>query len=262
MKESYLRSELFYPELPEESGLKAPAESADKSPGLHARRQWIVDKKKVFFSCRIGLSAFHSDRFLPPMVDIRLKFVQSNNRMGLIQDQANKNFRIKLLDLKLQIRKVKPAKAVFDRFQCQLALKPCYLPYKFSRARHFIMPSGITSQNLVNVSTGILPQLMVFVMLKDENFSSNGKANPFHFEHFNLSKFQVTVGGQPVFSHPMQPNFDTGDYIEMYRALMDNIGISHSNNSIGLTLEHFLNGTFIMAVDLTSDKCAGFHTHE
>ena len=98
-------------------------------------------------------------------------------------------------------------------------------------------------------------------MIHNQAMSHEPDQNPFNFQHFNLSSYNLKRNGQCVFPRPFQINPEIGDAVELYRHLYDSIGISHSNQSIGMTFSDFLNGRFVLAADLTPDQCNSFHAH-
>ena len=258
VKRTYLSAEGYYPENYQEIKLAKPVENATS---LIKRRKIIIEKKKVYFSSRLAVDLFHTDRFLPPNVDIKIKLVRSPEKFGLLHEVANKSFKIVLKDLKLQMRKVLPTLEERERFKARLLREPCYLPFKASRTRHYVIPTGVSSINIANISNGILPKSVYFVMIHNKALSHEATYNPFNFQHFNLSSFNLKKNGQCVFPRPFQINPEDGDVVELYRHLHDSIGISHSNQSIGLSFDDFLNGRFVLAADLTPDQCNSFHAH-
>lgn len=237
--------------------------AANTTPGLKKRRTWIVGPDKTLcFSSRLALDVFQTDRYLPPNVDIKLKFVRPGMRFGLLQDDTLK-FKLVLKDLKLVMRKVLPTLEVRERFKKQLALKPCFLPYKAVKLTHYIVPQGLSSFHQQNVTTGVLPKMIIFFFVRNEAMNmTDGKVNPFNFGHQNVSAFNVKRNGQSVFSKPLTADFANDNAIELYRHLFDNIGILHGNASIDLSYEHFKTTKFLMAVDFTPDRCGLYHTHK
>ena len=259
VKDSYLQSEGYYSESADEIE-KIYAESNNEK-SLTKRKTLITDLKKVYFSTRLAVDLFHTDRFLPPNVDIKIKLVRSPEKFGLLQKGTDSKFKIELKDLKLQMRKILPTLQERDKFKSRLLREPCYLPYKASRMRHYVIPTGVSSMNIANISNGILPKSVFFVMIHNQAMSHDPTKNPFRFEHFNLSNYNLKKNGQCVFPRPFQINPATGDVVELYRHLYDSIGISHSNQSIGLTFDQFLKGRFFLAADLTPDQCNSYHAH-
>lgn len=258
VKDTYLSSEGYYSEVYKEIELVSPTTGANS---MKKRREIMIKKKKVFFSTRLAVDLFHTDKFLPPNVDMKIKLVRSPEKFGLLQEEDGKSFKIVLKDLKLQMRKVLPTLEERERFKARLLREPCYLPFKASRMRHYVIPTGVSSINIANISNGILPKSVYFVMIHNQAMSHEPDQNPFNFQHFNLSSYNLKRNGQCVFPRPFQINPEIGDAVELYRHLYDSIGISHSNQSIGMTFSDFLNGRFVLAADLTPDQCNSFHAH-
>ena len=67
--------------------------------------------------------------------------------------------------------------------------------------------------------------------------------------------------GQCVFPKPFQPDFDTDNYMDLFRHMYDSTGFGISNTSCSITKEAFKNGRCFLTVDLTPDRCNGFHLH-
>ena len=85
--------------------------------------------------------------------------------------------------------------------------------------------------------------------------------NPFNFQHFNLNRFNLFKNRQCVFPKPFQPDFDTDNFIDLYRHLYDSIGFGISDHSCGITKEVFKAGRCFLTTDLTPDRCNGYHIH-
>ena len=162
-----------------------------------------------------------------------------------------------LNDVKLHMSKV----LLRESFKNKLLKEPCYLPFSATRLRHYVIPQGVSSFNIANIANGTLPKQVFFAMVHNQAMSHAPKKNPFNFQHFNLSTFNLKKNGQLVFPRPLQPSIEEGDAIDLYQHLSDSVGISHGNQSIGLTYEEYLNGRFFLAADLTPDQCNSSHVH-
>ncbi len=75
-------------------------------------RQRIMNGKKVYFSSTLPADIFHTDKYLPPNVEISIVFRRCNPCFGAIQNNPHKVFRIRLKKLKLHMRKVLQCKRV------------------------------------------------------------------------------------------------------------------------------------------------------
>ena len=159
------------------------------------------------------------------------------------------------------MKKVLPTLQIRDNYKARLLKFPCYLPYKASKLRHFTIPKGVASHTVSNLASGILPKSVIFAMISNDAMNLDPTANPFNFEHFNLTSFNVKKNGQNVFPKPIQTDFDKGDYINLFRHMYDSLGVKHGNHSFGLSLDHFKNGKTFLVVDLNPDQCNLYHTH-
>ena len=262
VKTSYLSAEGFYNETRSEISLEEFPPKFNLDVTLFTRKKLMMDGKKVFFNTRMAVDLFDTDRFLPPNVDIKIKLVRSPEKFGLLQDPAAaKPFKIVLKDVKLHMRKVLPTLMVRESFKNKLLKEPCYLPFSATRLRHYVIPQGVSSFNIANIANGTLPKQVFFVMIHNQAMSHAPNKNPFNFQHFNLSSYNLKKNGQCVFPKPFQPNIGEGDAVDLYRHLYDSIGISHGNQSIGLSYNAFVNGRFFLAADLTPDQCNSYHIH-
>ena len=62
-------------------------------------------------------------------------------------------------------------------------------------------------------------------MVSEEAFSGKKELNPYHFQHFNVTDFVFKIGGENSPFTPYKPNFENGNYMREYTALMNCIGI-------------------------------------
>lgn len=133
-KKTLLETELYYPETDYEAN-KYKSEGQDKTPTLQARKELIAGSKLVFFSTRLSLDLANSDKYWPPQMSFKWRFIRSRPSMGLLYDPAgNKEYKIVLESLKLQVRKIMTAPSVraayFNNIKSNI---PAYLPFKVSK---------------------------------------------------------------------------------------------------------------------------------
>ena len=159
------------------------------------------------------------------------------------------------------MRKVLPTLQERDNFRARLMKSPCYLPYKASQLRQHTLAQGATSYNIANVATGILPKTVIFAMIDHRAMPHESKYNPFNFQHFGLTSYNLKKNGQNVFPKALESNFEDGNYINLYRHVFDNLGSKHGNYSCGLTVEDFKQGRTFLVADLNPDQCNSYHIH-
>ena len=275
VKDSILQAEGYYKEKATEADDTCDANPVEaRQPGSYARRQLITGGKKVHFNSRLCVDLFHTDRFLPPNIDIKIKLIRNRETFGLLYNNQRivpgaaaqevfetVTYKIVLQDLKLHMRKVLPTLRERDNYKARLMKSPCYLPYKATTLRHFTLAQGATTYNIANVVTGILPKTIIFAMINNTALPHDRKSNPFNFQHFNLTRFNLKKNGQNVFPKPFETDFATGDVLDLYCHLYDSVGTKHGNDSCGLTIEEFKKGKTFLVADLNPDQCNSYHIH-
>ena len=129
---------------------------------------------------------FHTDKYLPPNVEISLILRRFNTAFGVIQHVPGKTFHIRLKELKLGMRKVLPSVRVQNRLNPELLKgKPFLLPFKDTRMKYYLIPSVSTSfiANHINNSE-MLPQQIIFCMVDSDLFSKQPSPyQTFFFKH-------------------------------------------------------------------------------
>ncbi len=116
--------------------------------------------------------------------------------------------------------------------------------------------TGVTTDTLENVITGNLPQRVIIGMVEQTAFNGSTSKNPFNFQHFNLSELNVTIDGNNVPYQPFKFDFDSNTAPQYLRGYQTLIGLDDnaivSNN---ITLEQFLKGFTVIALNLSQDGC-------
>ena len=153
---------------------------------IEENRPRILNGKNVYFSSTLLADIFHTDKYLPPNVEISIVLRRFNTAFGVIQPlSVDKMFRIRLKELKLRMRKVLSSVRVRNRLNAELTKgRPFFLPFKDTQMKHYLIPSGSTSftANHINNSE-MLPQQIIFCMVVSSLFSQQ-PTNYFSF-HFN-----------------------------------------------------------------------------
>ena len=96
-----------------------------------------------------------------------------------------------------------------------------------------------------------------------DNDALNGAfgKNPFHAKNNAINFLAVYVDGRQVPAKPLQPNFETGQYVRSYVNLFSATGKQGQDEGNELTRDDFGNGYTFFGFDLTPDACDGgcFH---
>ena len=96
-----------------------------------------------------------------------------------------------------------------------------------------------------------------------DNDALNGAfgKNPFHAKNNAINFLAVYVDGRQVPAKPLQPNFETGQYVRSYVNLFSATGKQGQDEGNELTRDDFGNGYTFFGFDLTPDACDGSCFH-
>ena len=106
-------------------------------------------RQKGIFCSRCGADIMYTDKCIPPSVDIKIKLIRNNPTFGIIHGEDDKSFKIVLKDLKLKMREVLLIKQQRNHFRMKMSQQPCYIPFKLSQLKVFVIPAGVTSYMLL-----------------------------------------------------------------------------------------------------------------
>ena len=231
------------------------------NPILKERNKLIKNGGVIDFCMPLHVDVFQASKLIPPNVDLKFCLTRNNTKFGIIT-AAPSNWNVKLLSCKLQLRKIL-AKEKFRRdFEASIIKSPATFSYPVTKIITRLLPSGATSTVLQSICQGRRPRGIIIGLLRTEALSGFSQHNPFFFYHFNCDFFQLRIDGVPCPSVPFMPDFTNKKVTREYRSVIDNCGIGQDNISTGYRKKDFLNGKTLFCVDLTPDKCNGFHLHE
>lgn len=255
-KEGHLRCSLYCKETPGQEETLGAANTA-----YTTKNSWITADGKINFSTLVHLDFFDSARFLIPGSHMKLKFTKNEDKMILIAQ--NNTYKVLIKELYLTTRKMQANSQIVNAHLRTLQGGDfAKYPLAQSKIKTYTVNTGISSTTLSGIFLGKLPRSCIVAFVKASGFNGTITSNPYLFKHFDLSYLALTVNGVPTPAKPFQPNFATGNCIREYRHFLDNVGVSHENTGIDISLEDYKNNTAVFAFDLGSpDLCNNYHNH-
>ena len=195
---------------------------------------------------------------------MRLKLVRNDDNFVVIAKKPNGTYKIKLLQLHFEFRKIKVDDSILSRTLDKLKKgEPYILPFLQSKQIVHTVPSNIQSFLLSDLCTGILPRQMLVSFVRHDAFNGDLKKNGYIFENLNISSlvFKVNQENNPPMEY--KPNFKATplDCVREYQHLLNAIGIKKFNSGNGITIEDFAKTTCFFVVDLTPEQCNNAHLH-
>jgi hypothetical protein len=254
-KNTHLQAALYYPDTP-----GSEETYTTDCPSFKKRRDWIVAHgNKLYFSTPIFVDFFQSKRFLIPGPTIKLKFLKNEDKFCLLS--ATDAWKIKINNLKISTRKLKIHNEIVQKHREILLKQPALYPIKQSKIKTYVIASGQSAKTLSGVFRGKLPTKAVFGFVNSDAFNGSFSKNPWLFHHYDVNYVGFLINGTPYPAHVLQPDFDTGKCVREYRHFLDNVGISHENESNCIDLDTYMKNSALFAYDLSGDLCNGYHKH-
>lgn len=227
-----------------------------KDSKVFKKRHAKAVKGKCYFSVVLHSDIFHSVKYLMPGCEMKLKLIRNTDDFVILG--ATKIAKTKISELCLQVRRVTVDDVLLDKLESTLTSKPAIYPLTPGRIKTATIYKEIKVDRVSNLYRGILPKSIIFCFVKSKAFDGDVASNPFVFEHFDLNGFQVYVNGEPHFAQPLQPDFDSDKYFREYRWFLDNIGLGHGSNSVGIDMETFKTNKFFIPIDFSPNLSNGF----
>jgi transposase-like protein len=211
------------------------------------------------FSSLLHIDFFHSQKYLIPGTDLKLKFIRHEDSFSLLG--ATLQAKIKLHSLRLNMRKLTLDPQIVQAHKAALVKQPVIYNITQSQIKTHLLTKGIKNERITNIFRGKLPRSLMVFFVESEAFDGSINKNPFLFKHFDLNYFQLYINGEPFMTKVFQPDFSKNKFIREYRWALDNIGIQHGDSTNGITPEDYKSNSFVMAFDMSPDMCNGFHPH-
>ena len=206
------------------------------------------------FCIPLNVDLFQSPVFLPPGINLKIKILKNKDEFFMISNGQQAKF--KITDLNLRFRLVETAKSYSDEVsKINLGTAEAYIPYYMTKIRSNLITSGIQSYIWPSAVRGKLPKQLILGFIDHAAYSGGYKTNPFSFENFDINGLCLRING---ISHPSQPykvDFSTGKYSVLYDDFQKNVGVSHQNESIGVSLKTYITHKLLWVFDLTPDNC-------
>ena len=254
MKKTTLRSrEMYYKDA---EGTLAE-QFANAESGV-AKRKLEITGKTVRFDMPLHIDFLHTNRYLIPGVEMKIKLQVNDTNFCLITEAAGPKIKFKALEL--TARKIIVDPAVSASIENALNSKQACYPVAHSKIKTHLLNSGTQSHNLSQVFRGKLPRSFIIGMVSSKAFDGAHNANGFKFEHFDLKQLQVFVDGEPIHPKAMEPEWEDNKMIKQYSWFLDNIGL-HNKDTVGITLEDFKSHSCFFPYDLSPDLCNAYYSH-
>jgi hypothetical protein len=258
-KTSQLTSALYYKDVANAFEDANPHDDAGTNIGFKKRTALTEDGRVVDMLGSIHSDLFFQERFLPNDINIKMRLVRNKDAFCLMSSTQGAAYKVRILDCKLYVRKVKLSPSVFLAHAKALELGNLKFPIKRAICKTFTIPRGNLDATQESLFTGQIPTRLVIGCVDNDAFNGSYTKNPFNFKHMNLSQIKVFLDGQQQTVKPLEVNFANGQYINAYASLFMGTGKWMRDEGNQIAREDFAGGYALYAFDLTPDLAEGGH---
>lgn len=223
-------------------------ESLTANSGLTARKKFTDDSKEWELYGRLSLDLSNQPKLIINNLDIRFVFQMEQDAFILIGSEG-KPGKVVIKDASLYMThcEINPNMMLYHT---QL-LGKTNIKYPFTRTvvKTITLSSGIQSQMIDHIFTGILPTYLLMTFVENASFTGNIKKNPFFLKHYKVKSIQLYKNNDPVPQEPLE-YIDT-DYARAYSYFLDNIDVYNTNKNIVINQKNYTEGFFLAAFNLS-----------
>ena len=232
------------------------------SYGAEAKKtRHIAGSRVVEMMGRLHVDLFMQDRFLINGVTVKIRLVRSKDAFSLMAGGVNPDYKVRIVDAVLFVRKAVLSPTVAMAHIRALEKGTAKYPLRPVDCKVYSIAQGSMSSTHENLFLGTLPKRIILWCVDNDALNGAFGKNPFHAKNNAINFLAVYVDGRQVPAKPLQPNFETGQYVRSYVNLFSATGKQGQDEGNELTRDDFGNGYTFFGFDLTPDACDGgcFH---
>ena len=163
-KESQLTAAMFYKDTAGKMDVADPTlAAANANMGLKKRYVFNQESGVIKMAGLLFCDVFKSERLLLSFVDLKVILNRNVNEFFIMFDVDDANYRVKLTEAYLKIRKVKVSPSISIAHELVLKKKgPAIYPVRRVECKTFIISAGNPSLRKDNLYNGLVPKTFVF----------------------------------------------------------------------------------------------------
>lgn len=253
-KSSQLTTAMYYADTAGKMDEINPHAEADAlgNKNLKTRHKLIGESKTVDMVGRLHVDLFFQDKYLLSETNVRLRLLRNKDAFCLMAAE-NSNYKIKILECKLLVRKVKLSPTVYMGHTKALNIGTAKYPIRRVVCKSFTIPAGNYDFTHENMFQGQCPTRLIIGLVSNEAFNGVYNKNPFNFKHYDLRSLKIFIDGQEQNTRPITANYPQNLYINAYQSLFTATGKWGADEGLDISREMYSKGYTLYCYDLTND---------
>ena len=238
--------------------------ASNTNSGFKKRSELFCTPNYFHFSVKLRIDLANIDQFLQPGVQLRFEIERNSDAFALLSDVGDDvTFEFEIKDSTIEFDKMIPTPEYLNHFETNILQEPLIYSYDKSQIHYFPYTANVNDLSIYSMfHTDKLPSYLVFGLVDNDAFDGSVSKNPYNFQHFNLKEFYLLVNGISVPTQPVKLDITSMDYHQTYvNEFLDKLKLKNSNDSIGISADEWIRGSFFWIADLNVDKCCNFHEH-
>ena len=163
---------MFYKDTAGKMDVASPTLAANNANlGLKTRYGFGKESGVIEMAGPIFCDIFMSERLLLSFVDLKIILNLNGNEFCLMASENDVDYREKLIDAYLKLRKVKVSPSISLAQEVALKKGPAIYPIRRVECKSFIIPAGNLSLRKDNVFNGLVPKSFVLCLVESTSFN-------------------------------------------------------------------------------------------
>lgn len=204
------------------------------------------------------IEIFHSDKFIPPGVKIKIRFTPAQPSFFMTRHGQNDNSKLLIKDAIWYLPAVKATHSqALALYEAVREVGPYRLNMSRTTVKTLAIAAGQTTGNLDNLILGPIPNRVVIAMMTNTAFTGTYAENTYNFQHFNVTNISLKVNGNSVPTNEYRPDFTTANqnrYKREYRGMLQALNRHKGDLDIDFEPDDFVGGYCFWVFDLTPDQ--------
>ena len=177
----------------------------------------IVDMESPIFA-----DFFQQTTLLLSGVELDVRLWPARDEFVILSEHPH--YKFQFTEVYLRVCKITPTPPVMLAIANELKDKPALYPFTRSEIRAFQLQKKQFSFHMEDLYQQSVPTEVIACMVKATGFHGAYDANPFSFNHFNISTLGLFVDDESVPTKELQMTWgaDAENYVEAYNYLFDN----------------------------------------